>query len=49
MAIHGHSRHSREGGNPDLEANNLDSRLCGNDEANTNSQVKNVEGKPVAL
>lgn len=32
--FHQCSRHSREGGNPDLEANHLDSRLRGNHEAN---------------
>ena len=30
------------------EANNLDSRLRGNDEANSNGQVNHAEGKPVA-
>jgi len=46
--ILGYSRHSREGGNPGLEANNLDSRLRGNYEAYSNGQVNHAEGKPVA-
>jgi hypothetical protein len=43
----GYSRHSRESGNPDFEANHLDSRLRENDEANKNNQVDDVEDMPV--
>ena len=45
----GYSRHSLESGNPDLEANHLDSRLRGNDEANRNNQANDIEGKFVTL